>query len=145
MRIWYSNYRNLQYWLSSNHVLIIIQSYDVHHVHESQSDGMDHQWFRNTILMDIIKMTFLYILIIFIIIILIPDIFFGVGTQLPISYEKKTWFLFILMLSDRNKMGFKYQPGNMQYWLSSNHVLIIIPSSDVHHVHESQSDGMDHQ
>ena len=62
MRIWCSNYRNMQYWLSSYHVLIIIPSYDVHHVHESQSDGMDHQWFQNTILIDIIKMTFPYII-----------------------------------------------------------------------------------
>ena len=61
MRIWCSKYRNMQYWLSSNHVLIIIPSYDVHHVHESQSDGMDHQWSQNTMLIDIIKMTFLYI------------------------------------------------------------------------------------
>ena len=45
----------MQYWLSSNHVLIIIPSYDVCHVHESQSDGMDHQWFQNTIVIDIIK------------------------------------------------------------------------------------------
>ena len=37
-------------------------SYDVHHVHESQSDGMDHQWLQNTIPTDIIKMTFLYII-----------------------------------------------------------------------------------
>ena len=62
MRIWCSNYIYMQYWLSSNHVLIMIPSYDVHHVHESQSDGMDHQWFQNTILIDIIKMTFLYII-----------------------------------------------------------------------------------
>ena len=62
MRIWCSNYSYMQYWLSSNHILIIIPSYDVHHVHESQSDGMDHQWFQNTILIDIIKMTFLYII-----------------------------------------------------------------------------------
>ena len=62
MRIWCSNYSNMQYWLSSNHVLIMIPSYDVHHVHESQSDGMDHQWFQNTILIDLIKMTFLHII-----------------------------------------------------------------------------------
>ena len=62
MRIWCSTYRSMQYWLSSNHVLIIIPSYDVHHVHESQSDGMGHQWFQNTILIDIIKMTFPYII-----------------------------------------------------------------------------------
>ena len=62
MRIWCSNYSNMQYWLSSNHVLIMIPSYDVHHVHESQSDGMDHQWLQNTIPTDIIKMTFLYII-----------------------------------------------------------------------------------
>ena len=37
MRIWCSNYSNMQYWLSSNHILIIIPSYDDHHVHESQS------------------------------------------------------------------------------------------------------------
>ena len=42
--------------------LIIFPSYDIHRVHESQSDGMDHQWFQNTTLMDIIKMTFLYII-----------------------------------------------------------------------------------
>ena len=42
--------------------LIIFPSYDIHHVHESQSDGMDHQWFQNTILIDIIKMTFLCII-----------------------------------------------------------------------------------
>ena len=62
MRIWCSNYRNMQYWLGSDHILIINPSYDVHHVHESQSDGMDHQWFQNTILTDIIKMTFLHII-----------------------------------------------------------------------------------
>ena len=62
MRIWCSNYSNMHYWLSSNHVLIMIPSYDGHHVHESQSDGMDHQWFQNTILIDLIKMTFLYII-----------------------------------------------------------------------------------
>ena len=62
MRIWCCNYRNMQYWVSSNHVLIIIPPYDVHHAHQSQSDGMDHQWFQNTILVDIIKMTFLYII-----------------------------------------------------------------------------------
>ena len=43
-------------------ISIIFPSYDIHHVHESQSDGMDHQWFQNTTLMDIIKMTFLYII-----------------------------------------------------------------------------------
>ena len=58
MRIWCSNYRNMQYWFNSNHVLIIIPSYDVYHVHESQSDGMDHQWFQNTIVIDIIKIDF---------------------------------------------------------------------------------------
>ena len=57
-----SNYRNMQYWLSSNDVLIIIPSYDVPHVHDSHSDGMDHEWFQNTIPIDIIKMTFLYII-----------------------------------------------------------------------------------
>ena len=62
MRIWCNNYSNMQYWLSSNHILIIIPSYDVYHIHESQSDSMDHQWFQNTILIDIIKMTFLYII-----------------------------------------------------------------------------------
>ena len=62
MRIWCCNYRIMHYWLSSNHVLIIILSYDVHHVHESQSDDMDHQWSQNTILIDIIKMTFLSII-----------------------------------------------------------------------------------
>ena len=63
MRIWCSNYRNMQYWLSFNHVFIIIPSYNVHHVHQSQSDGMDHQWSQNfIILIDIIKMTFLYII-----------------------------------------------------------------------------------
>ena len=62
MRIWSSNYRNIQYWLSSNHVLIIFASYDIHHDQESQSDGMDHQWFQNTIVIDIIKMTFLCII-----------------------------------------------------------------------------------
>ena len=46
MRIWGNNYSNMQCWLSSNHILIIIRSYDVPHVHESQSDGMDHQWFQ---------------------------------------------------------------------------------------------------
>ena len=67
MRIWYSNYRNMQYWLSSNDVLIILPSYDVHHDQEFQNTilighGMDHQWFQNTILLDIIKMTFRYII-----------------------------------------------------------------------------------
>ena len=62
MRIRCSNYHNMQYWLSSNHVLIIIPSYNVYHVHQSQSDGMDHQWFQNTILLLIKKMTFLYII-----------------------------------------------------------------------------------
>ena len=52
----------MHYWLSSNHVLIIILSDDVHHVHESQSDDVDHQWPQNTILIDIIKMTFLNII-----------------------------------------------------------------------------------
>ena len=52
----------MQYWLSSNHVLIIIQSYDVYHVHESQSDGIDQQWFQNTIVIDIIKIDFFYII-----------------------------------------------------------------------------------
>ena len=60
MRIWCSNYSYMQYWLISNQILIINPSYDVHHVHESQSDGMDHQWFQNTILIDLIKMTFLH-------------------------------------------------------------------------------------
>ena len=95
MRIWCSNYRNMQYWLSSNHVLIIIQSYDVYHVHESQSDCMDHQWFQNTIVIDIIKMTFLCI----------------ISHNIYYHYNKKTWFPFILMVSDRNKMRSKYQPG----------------------------------
>ena len=72
----------MQYWLSSNHVLIIIPSYDVHHVHESQSDGMDHQWSQNTMLIDIIKMTFLYIISRNIYYYhLSLDIFFGAGTQ----------------------------------------------------------------
>ena len=62
LKIWCSKYHNMQYWLSSNHVLIIIPSYDVHHVHESQSNGMDHQWSQITMLIDIIKMTFLYII-----------------------------------------------------------------------------------
>ena len=62
MRIWCSKYRNMQYWLSSNHVFIIVPSYNVHHVHQSQSDGMDHQWSQNIILIDIIKMTFVYII-----------------------------------------------------------------------------------
>ena len=48
----------MQYWLSSNHVLIIMPSCDVYHVHESQSDGIDQQWFQNTILIDIIKSAF---------------------------------------------------------------------------------------
>ena len=52
----------MQYWLSANHVFIIIPSYDIHHVHESQSDGMGHEWFDNAILIDIIKMPFLYII-----------------------------------------------------------------------------------
>ena len=59
MRIWCSNHRYMQYWLSSDPILIINPSYDVHHLHESRSDGMDHQWFQNTILIDIIRMTFL--------------------------------------------------------------------------------------
>ena len=62
IRIWCSNYRNMEYWLSSNHILIINPSYDVHHVHESQLDGMDHQWFQWTISTDIRKMTSLYII-----------------------------------------------------------------------------------
>ena len=62
MRIWCCNYRIMHYWLSSNHVLTIILSYDVHHVHESQSDDMDHQWSQNTLLIDITKMTFLNII-----------------------------------------------------------------------------------
>ena len=62
MRIWCSNYRNMQYWLSSNHFLIIIPSYDVYYVHESQSDGINQQWFQNTILIDIIKIDFFYIM-----------------------------------------------------------------------------------
>ena len=62
MRIWCSNHRYMQYWLSSDPILIINPSYDVHHLHESRSDGMDHQWFQNTILIDIIRMTFLYII-----------------------------------------------------------------------------------
>ena len=49
----------MQYWLGSNDVLIIILCYDVHHVHDSQSDGMDHQWFQNTVLIGIITMTYL--------------------------------------------------------------------------------------
>ena len=112
MRIWCSNYRNMQYWLSSNHVLIIIPSYDVYHVHQRQSDGMDHQWFQNTILLHIKKMTFLYI---------IPHniychhlnpwyiLWYGYATTLII--QKKTCFPFILMLPDRNKMSLKYQLG----------------------------------
>ena len=62
MRMQCSNYRNMQYWLSSNHIFIINPSYDVHHVHESQLDGMDHQWFQWTISTDIRKMTSLYII-----------------------------------------------------------------------------------
>ena len=93
MRIWCSNYRSMQYWLSSNDVLIIIPSYDVHHVQESQSDCMGHQWFQNTIVIDIIKMTFLCI----------------ISHNIYYYYNKKTWFPFILMLSDRNKMRSKYQ------------------------------------
>ena len=112
MEIWCSNYRNMQYSLSSNPVLIIIPSYDVHHDQESQSDGMDHQWFQNTILIDIIKMTFLYIIS--------PNIYYyhlspwyilWCGNATTLIKREKTWFPFILMLSDWNKMGLKYQPG----------------------------------
>ena len=39
MRIWCSNYRNMQYWLISNNIPIINPSYDIHRVHESQSDN----------------------------------------------------------------------------------------------------------
>ena len=112
IRIWYSNYRNLQYWLSSNHVLIIIQSYDVHHVQESQSDGMDHQWFQNTILLHIKKMTFLYIISHNIYYYhLSPWYILWCRNATTLIMRKKSWFPFILMLSDQNKMGLKYQPG----------------------------------
>ena len=72
--------RNMQYWLSSNHILIINPSYNVHHVHESQSDGMDHQWFQNTILFDITKMTFLHIISLYLLLPFKFTIFFGAGT-----------------------------------------------------------------
>ena len=109
MGILCSNYRNM---LSSSHILIIIPSYDVHHVHQSQSDGMDHQWFQNTILIDIIKMTFLYIIS--------PNIYYyhlspgyvlWCGNATTLIIRHKTWFPFTLILSARNKMGFKYQPS----------------------------------
>ena len=119
MKIWCSNYRNKQYSLVSTHILIIIPSYDVHRVHESPSDGMDHQWSQNTILIDRIKMTFLYIIC-----------HNMVNESVTCSFSMKIWCS-------------NYR--NMQYWLSSNHVVIIIPSYNVHHVHESQSDGMDHR
>ena len=112
MWIWCSNYRNMQYWLSSNHVLIIIPSYDVHHVQESQSDCMGHQWFQNTIVIDIIKMTFLCIISLNIYYYyLSPWYILWCRNATTLLIRKKTWFLFILMLSDRNKMGLKYQPG----------------------------------
>ena len=111
MGIWCSNYRNLQYWLTSNHFLIIL-SHDVYHVHQSQSDTMDHQWFQNTVLMDIIKMTFLYIISHNIYYHhLSPWYILGCRNATTLIMGKKTWLLFILMLSDRNKMSLKYQPG----------------------------------
>ena len=109
MGILCSNYRNM---LSSSHILIIIPSYDVYHVHQSQSDGMDHQWFQNTILIDIIKMTFLYIISHNIYYYhLSPWYILWCGNATTLIIRKKTWFPFTLMLTDRNKMGFKYQPG----------------------------------
>ena len=109
MRIWCSNYHNMQYYSSSNHILIINPSYDVHHVYESQSDGKDHQWFQNTILTDVIKMTFMWLYHIFIII--ISMIYSLVQERDHFNHSKRTWFPFMLMLSDQNKVGLKYEPG----------------------------------
>ena len=83
MRIWCNNYSNMQYWLSSNRILIIIPSYDVHNVHESQSDGMDHQWFQKYYHYWYNKNDFSlhYITVIY--------IFFGVRIWPLWSYQKK--------------------------------------------------------
>ena len=148
MRIWCSNYRNKQYSLISNQILIINPSYDVHHVHESQSDGMDHQWFQNTILTDIIKMTFLHIISHIYYYHLSPWYILWCGNMTTLIIPKETDF--ILMLFDQNEIGLKYEPNysnycNVQYWLSSTRMLIINPCYEVHHVHESRSDGMDHR
>ena len=112
MRIWCSNYRNMQYWFSSNHILIINPSYDVYHVHESQPGGMDHQWFENTILTDIIKMTFLYIISHYICYYHLSPWYISLAQEHDhFNYSKRTWSPFILMLSDQNKIGLKYEPG----------------------------------
>ena len=113
MKIWCSNYHNMQYWFTFNHILIINPSYDVHHVHESQSDGMDHQWLQNTIPTDIIKMTFLYIIsqILYLLLSFKSMIYSLVREHDYFNHSKKPWFPFISMLSDQNKIGLKYELG----------------------------------
>ena len=49
----------MEYRYSSNNILIIDQSYKVHPAHESQSEGMDRQWFQIYIFIDIRKRSFL--------------------------------------------------------------------------------------
>ena len=149
MRVCCSNYCNMQYWLSSTRMLIINPCYEVHHVHGSRSDGMDHQWFYNTILIDIIKMTFLYILLHYIYYFHLSAWYIlWCGNMTTLIIPKETDF--ILMLFDQNEIGLKYEPNysnycNMQYWLSSIRMLIINPWYEIHHVHGIRSDGMDHQ
>ena len=117
--------------------LIIFPSYDIHHVHESQSDGMDHQWFQNTILMDIIKVTFLYIISLLYIYSLVRE-------HDHFNHTKRN-----LIVNDNVTCSFSRAyvavTCNMQYWLSSTRMLIINPCYEGHHVHGSRSDGMDHQ
>ena len=117
--------------------LIIFPSYDIHHVHESQSDGMDHQWFQNTILIDIIKVTFLYIISLLYIYSLVRE-------HDHFNHTKRN-----LIVNDNVTCSFSRAYVavicNMQYWLSSTRMLIINPCYEVHHVHGSRSDGMDHQ
>ena len=49
----------MEYRYSSNNIPITDQSYKVQHTHESQSEGMDRQWFQINIIIDIRKRSFL--------------------------------------------------------------------------------------
>ena len=62
MRLWCSNYRYMEYRYSSNNIPMTDQSYKVQHTHESQSEGMDRQWFQINIITDIRKRSFLYMI-----------------------------------------------------------------------------------
>ena len=111
MRLWCSNYRYMEYQYSSNNILIIDQSYKVHHAHESQSEGMDHQWFQINIIIDKRKITFSLQYITYLLLSYKSSIYSLVCESDYFNNTEITWFPFILMLSDKNGTGSKYQPG----------------------------------